>query len=419
MRGVPLSPGASRRVDVAVIGDGPAGSALAQACSGLGLDVVLIGPDEVWTSTYATWVDDLATTIDPHELDGLLSSSRPTISVHTDHSQELPRAYGVFDNIALRRHLRDEVDHRIGRVARVAARSDGQLHEVDLDDGDAIIAQVVVDAAGWPPRFAGTRSLTAPAWQTAFGVVLDEPPDGDLGRATLMDFRPVTARGSEAPSTVGPDGVVTFCYSIPVADGWLVEETVLASRRSVEPIALLPRLAARLGRHPDVLLAEAHRTEYVRIPMGAPVTGFGTGAVAFGSSAGYVHPATGFSVSASLRAAPRVATAIAGVIDSDAAQRGERKDIAASIWPPAALRSRALHQHGLEVLVRLDAEEVRRFFGLFFERPVDEWAGYLRIDTPASAVATTMLQMFRSAPWSMRRRLLRGNPRELAQLIRP
>lgn len=421
-RGVVSRGAAARRVDVVVIGDGPAGSALARACSTLGLDAVLIGPDEAWTPTYATWVDDLRPIIDQQDLGALLASSSPTISVYADHRMELPRAYGVLDNHALRRYLRDGVDHRHGRVDGVT-RSDAptrrESFRVDLDDGSEIAAAVVVDGAGWPARFAHRATTTAPAWQTAFGVVLAEPPNGDLGRATLMDFRPVVARGRESPSTVGPEGVVTFCYSVPVVDGWLVEETVLASRRPVEPVALLPRLAARLGRHPDALLSDARRTEYVRIPMGPPVAGTDGGVVAFGSAAGYVHPATGFSVATSLRAAPRVAMAIAEVVARGSVSAADREEIVRSVWPPQMLRTRALHRYGLEVLLGLDADEVCNFFGLFFERPVEEWAGYLRIDTPPTAVAATMLRMFSSAPWPMRRRLMGANPRALTQLIRP
>jgi threonine dehydrogenase-like Zn-dependent dehydrogenase len=50
---------ATERFDVGVIGDGPAGSALAQACRRLAIDVVLVGDDAPWTATYSTWVDDL------------------------------------------------------------------------------------------------------------------------------------------------------------------------------------------------------------------------------------------------------------------------------------------------------------------------------------------------------------------------
>ena len=172
----------------------------------------------------------------------------------------------------------------------------------------------MIDATGWPSGLVPPGRIEVPAWQTAIGVVLPEPPPGDLATPTLMDFRPVRAGGAMRESTIGPAGVATFAYSVPVHDGWLVEETVLAARAAVEPISLLARLAARLGRHPDSLLGNAVRSEYVRIPMGASIVTPSSVAVPFGAAAGYIHPATGFSVGASLRAVPRVAVAIADAV---------------------------------------------------------------------------------------------------------
>ena len=48
-----------RAIDVAVVGDGPAGSALARQLMLGGADVVLFGDDRPWDATYTTWVDDL------------------------------------------------------------------------------------------------------------------------------------------------------------------------------------------------------------------------------------------------------------------------------------------------------------------------------------------------------------------------
>ena len=45
-------------------------------------------------------------------------------------------------------------------------------------------------------------------------------------------------------------------------------------------------LAARLGRHPDELLADAVRTEYVRIPLGGSLPDAAQPVVAFGAAAG-------------------------------------------------------------------------------------------------------------------------------------
>ncbi|HSP29593.1 MAG TPA: lycopene cyclase family protein [Ilumatobacteraceae bacterium] len=409
------------RVDVVVIGDGPAGSALARSCHLAGIEVVLIGDDAAWTSTYSTWTDDLS---DPSlagllDVDAVVATSSPEVWAYGARAHRLGRTYATFDNALLQPALRDGVSHRIARATRVVATRVGNRdgHRVDLATGDAIRARVVVDATGWPARFARSGGTQAPAWQTALGVVLAEPPEGELGRPTFMDFRRVIGVDG-APSSVGPHGVTTFCYSLPMSDGWLVEETVLAARPAIEPIALLPRLAARLGRHPDSVLADAIRTEYVRIPLGGARPGPEQPIVAFGAAAGYVHAATGFSVAASIRAAPRVAAAIAEALASSSGV-AEPGPIADAVWPAAMRRTRILHDHGLEVLLDLDDDDVRAFFDAFFDLPIEDWTAYLRVDAPPRAVSAVMARLFRSSSWQLRRHLAGRNPAALARLLRP
>jgi lycopene beta-cyclase len=418
-RGVATS-GIDGVTDVVVIGDGPAGSALAQACRRDGIDVVLVGTDDPWSATYSTWLDDLvdheAGLVDGDAVADLVSNE---VWAYGARPHRLQRTYATLDNAALRSALRTDVAHRVGRVARVATESVGRRegHRVELDDGATIRARIVVDATGWPARFAKHHGNQSPAWQTALGVVLAAPPSGDLGQPTFMDFRRVVgADGS--PSSIGPHGVTTFCYSLPVNDGWLVEETVLAARPAIEPIALLPRLAARLERHPDSVLADAVRTEYVRIPLGGSRPRADQPIVAFGAAAGYVHAATGFSVSASIRAAPRVATAIAVALNS-AAGVVDSGTVAEAVWPAPMRRTRVLHDFGLEVLLGLDQDEVRAFFDGFFDLGIDDWSAYLSIDTPPKEVSAVMARLFRSSSWQMRRRLAGRNPAALARLLRP
>jgi lycopene beta-cyclase len=408
------------RVDVAVIGDGPAGSAVARACQRLGIDVVLVGDDSPWTATYSTWADDLVDDDGVELLDvaAVTGTASDEVWAHGARPHRLARVYTTFDNDRLRSTLRLEVPHRRARVERVVPAGSGSAsdHRLELDDGSNIAARVVIDATGWPARFARQDAERTPAWQTALGVVLSEPPAGDLGRATLMDFRGVVGADG-APSSVGPGGVTTFCYSLPVRDGWLVEETVLAARPAIEPIALLPRLAARLGRHPDSVLADAVRTEYVRIALGGSRPSPDQPIVAFGAAAGYVHVATGFSVAASIRAAPRVADAIARALDSSAAV--DPAPIADAVWTASMRRTRVLHDFGLEVLLALDDDEVREFFDTFFELSPEDWAAYLRVDTPPRVVSSVMARLFRSSSWQLRRRLAAGrNPVTLARLLR-
>ncbi len=74
--------------------------------------------------------------------------------------------------------------------------------------------------------------------------------------------------------------------------------------------------------------------------------------VAFGAAAKLTHPATGYSVAASLRAAPRVAAAIA--------DGGDARHVWEAVWPPALRRTRRLHDYGLEVLLGLGPASWRR-----------------------------------------------------------
>jgi lycopene beta-cyclase len=415
----------TERFDVAVIGDGPAGSALARACRRLGIDVVLVGDDAPWTATYSTWVDDLVDDSGVELLDvgAVVAIASDQVWAYGARPHRLLRAYATLDNDGLRSALRESVEHRRVRVERVVAGTCGATaagnagHRLELVDGSVIIARVVIDATGWPARFARHDSERAPAWQTALGVVLREPPPGELGQPTFMDFRPVLGPDG-APSSVGPGGVTTFCYSLPVSDGWLVEETVLAARPAVEPIALLPRLAGRLGRHPDSVLADAVRTEYVRIPLGGSRPGPEQPFVAFGAAAGYVHAATGFSVAASMRAAPRVAAAIGRALESTSAAV-DPTPIAEAVWPAPMRRTRVLHDYGLEVLLDLDDDEVRAFFDAFFELSIADWSAYLRVDTPPGEISAVMARLFRSSSWQLRRRLAGRNPASLARLLRP
>jgi lycopene beta-cyclase len=293
----------------------------------------------------------------------------------------------------------------------------GDLHRIDLDTGEAVRARVVVDATGWPARFARQAGVQAPAWQTALGVVLAEPPDGDLGRPTFMDFRRVIGPDG-APSSVGPHGVTTFCYALPVHDGWLVEETVLAAqarRRADRPTAAVGRppgatprqRAGRCGPH----RVRAHPARWFTSGSDQPI-------VAFGAAAGYVHAATGFSVAASIRAAPRVAAAIAEAVATGSGV-ADHEPIADAVWPASMRRTRVLHDFGLEVLLDLDDDEVRAFFDAFFELATEDWSAYLRVDTPPREISAVMMRLFRSSSWQVRRRLAARNPMALARLLRP
>ncbi len=78
-------------------------------------------------------------------------------------------------------------------------------------------------------------------------------------------------------------------------------------------------------------------------------------------------------------------------------------------------RTRALHDLGLSVLLELDQAGVRLFFDRFFT--TEHWPAYLRVDATPGEVSRSMLDLFRAAPWPLRRRLALRNPAPLARAV--
>src|SRR5690606_1561468 len=103
------------RHDVAVVGLGPAGRALASRCRVRGLSVLVVDPrpDAVWTPTYGIWADELGDL--PASVVGARTAD-PWIRVHGDHP--LGREYVVLDNAALQAAL--PLDGAEVRRARLA-----------------------------------------------------------------------------------------------------------------------------------------------------------------------------------------------------------------------------------------------------------------------------------------------------------
>ncbi len=337
------------------------------------MTVIVVGERRPWTATYGTWRDDV-----PDLPAHCFATTSPAVLVHGHRRHVVERGYGIFDDDALQAHLAAGLDHRAAHVERIRHMRWGSRLLTTAGDVDA---RLVVDATGRP-------TTVASAAQSAFGVILAAPPpEVDPELPTLMDLR-----------RAGSDGPPTFLYAVALADGWLVEETVLAARPPIAPEALAAPLAARIGTpHSD-------RTERVSIALGGPLPKRRDPVPRFGAAAGYAHPATGYSVAASLRAAPRVAAAIARACR--VATRPDPRLVSDAVWPPDLRRTRRLQAYGLEVLLRLEQDELATFFDAFFDLPVDVWAPYLRIDASPRQVTRTMTAVLRRLPRGLRRRLV-------------
>ncbi|CCH33471.1 lycopene cyclase family protein [Actinosynnema sp. NPDC047251] len=346
-------------MDVLIVGGGPAGRALASACSARGLVTSLVDPHpgRPWRATYAAWADEL-----PVDAPVAVSTSKARVFATSEH--RIARGYAVLDNERLRR-LPDDV-----RVVRGLVAERGRRHVV-LRDGRVLRAGLVVDATGASGRVAQHAVGVVVAAEQALPFVVDD-------EALVMDWRRPPDAGSPDP---------TFLYAIPMPGGGvLLEETSLARGPGLPLPELRLRLRARLAAHGVAL---PHDEERVRIPLAArPRRG------AFGAAAGLVHPATGYSVAEALALAPEVARAIADGVPVDRV-----------VWPARARAVHALRRYGLAALLVMRPDQVPEFFDLFFHLPENKQRMYLSGRSDLHGTVSAMSALFRTADWRMRARL--------------
>lgn len=392
---------AGQDVDVAVIGAGPAGWAVAAALAPTGLRVALLGDDgQGWPNTYGVWCDEVVGVVAPSELEAVWPQAR----VHTGQSvRVLPRAYGRIDGDTLRgRLVKDAVD--AGALVypgqAVAAAHDVTGVTVGCDDGQAVRARLLVDATGHRPALVHRAEPEIVAAQVAVGwrVALSRPPYPP-GSLTLMDFRDGHLDHVERRHEL------TFCYAMDYGDGtWFVEETSLARRPPLDPARLEHRLRRRLAEHGAEPVGEP-REECVWIPLDSPVPP-PQRVVGLGGAASMVHPATGYLLASVLLTAPRLARAVATVLrDPQAPPHAAAHAGWQAVWPAAARRRQGLYRFGLEALLRLDPEATRRFFEAFFAVADTRWRGYLSATLSPLGLAATMAGVFARADRSLRAEL--------------
>ena len=367
-------------IDVAVVGLGPAGRALASRLSARGASVLAVDPrpDAVWSPTYGVWTEDLG-----NPPAGVIRAvvRRPEIRAHGHHV--LPREYAVLDNAALQRAL--PLD---GVQVRAARLSDEEVVALRRE------AAVVVDARGARPAGQPTKDQ-APA-QTAFGIVVsaaDAAPALDGAEGLIMDWRTDWA----PPGTGSPPGPATFLYAIPLGDGTvLLEETCLAAAPGLPIEELKARLRRRLLARGVSALAIDHPLdrEVVWIPMRGRGRTPPSGVLAVGTAGRGGNIVTGYSVTHSLLSADALAARIV---------QGQVPRQADPLEPGDALR-----EAGLRALLRLDVEGTMDLFDAFGRLPGQRQRAFWSRETGAGGMATSMWGMFSRMPTRSRLELARA-----------
>ncbi len=403
----------AKQTDVAVLGSGPAAWAAASAFATTGLRVTLIAPnpDQPWTNTYGSWVDQIDASVQPLVSDhNVWAQVFETVQVIGDRHQRAGRAYGRFDNTALASALRSTAERGALNVRRATAT--GVTHDltgstIELSKGGSVRATLVLDATGAASPFITREERTEPAaFQVAYGIIADfaRPPLAE-NTCTLMDWR-------------GPArSVPSFAYTLPIDGSWLVEETVLASRPAVSFDELERRLHDRL-RADGLAPTTIHAVERVAFPMDVPLPHRTQRTVGLGAAASLVHPATGYSVAASLRSAPRIASVVASRLGSPNVDLDTLAHAAwKSHWSEDRVKARRLEAYGLERVITMNQQELRSFFDSFFRLTTDVAATYLSGEAGSAEMASVMWKVFRNAGPRMQRRLATGNPLTLARSL--
>ena len=366
--------------DVLVAGAGPAGLAVAVELAERGVQTLVVapGPWSVWANNFGVWGDTFPF--------GEVASRRwevATVRLDERRCHRLDRPYLRVDNLLLQTLLKDRARDAGVHFVEGAVEVADDHGRVRLSDGTERTCRWVVDATGHSARL--TRRSPPRAWQVAWGIEARvdgfDAEDGTLG---LMDWSPVP----------GVEGPPTFLYTMPLGgDRVFLEETALACEPPLSMSELQRRLEARLA-HRGWTVREVVAVERCRIPLDAGLPERRPTVVAFGGAASMVHPSTGYQLARALRAAPRVAAAIADGADPHSV-----------VWPASACAARALHLYGLDVLLGLDAPTTRDFFDAFFRVGAGGWRTMLDADASPTETAAVMARMLLVAPAAVRRSL--------------
>ncbi|XP_078443255.1 lycopene cyclase [Wolffia australiana] len=367
-----------KTVDLAVVGGGPAGLAVAQQVSAEGLSVCCIdpSPQTIWPNNYGVWVDEF-------EAMGLLDcldATWPGAAVHIDSATKklLHRPYGRVNRKQLKlKMMQNCVSNGVSfHQAKVLSASHGpEQSDLVCSDGSAVSARLVLDATGFSRCLVQYDRPYNPGYQVAYGILAEvEDHPFDLDQMLFMDWRDdhlakdeeLRGRNSRVP---------TFLYAMPFSkDRIFLEETSLVARPGLKFEDIQERMAARL-KHLGIRVKRIEEDERCVIPMGGPLPVLPQRVVGIGGTAGMVHPSTGYMVARTLAAAPTVAGSIVRYLGGGG--EGAAAAVWAELWPIERRRQREFFCFGMDVLLKLDLEGTRRFFDAFFDLEPKYWHGFL------------------------------------------
>ncbi|RVW92254.1 Lycopene beta cyclase, chloroplastic/chromoplastic [Vitis vinifera] len=261
-------------VDLAVVGGGPAGLAVAQQVSEAGLSVCSIDPSPklIWPNNYGVWVDEFEAM---DLLDCLDTTWSGAVVFIDDHSKkDLGRPYARVNRKLLKSKMMQKcilngVKFHQAKVIKVIHEESKSL--LICNDGVTIQAAVVLDATGFSRCLVQYDKPYNPGYQVAYGILAEvEEHPFDVDKMVFMDWRDshlnnnmeLKNRNSRIP---------TFLYAMPFSSNRIfLEETSLVARPGVPMEDIQERMVARL-RHLGIKVKSIEEDERCIIPMGGPL----------------------------------------------------------------------------------------------------------------------------------------------------
>ncbi|KAK8960534.1 hypothetical protein KSP40_PGU008761 [Platanthera guangdongensis] len=415
---------ASKRstVDLAVVGGGPAGLAIAQRVAEAGLSVCSIDPfpNLVWPNNYGVWVDEFAAM----DLLDCLDATWASASVHIDDvaCKHLSRPYARVNRRQLKSRmlaacLSNGVCFHQSKVLNVVHEDSRSI--LFCTDAVAIPAAVVLDATGFSRCLVRYQKPYNPGYQVAYGVLAEvEDHPFELDRMVFMDWR--DSHLDRNPELKRRNAAFpTFLYAMPFSsDRIFLEETSLVARPGLAMEDIQERMALRLS-HLGIRVKLIEEDERCVIPMGGPLPILPQRVLGIGGTAGMVHPSTGYMVARTLAAAPTVADAIVRYLGGVGGGGGE--DVSARVWkdlwPIERRRQREFFCFGMDVLLKLDLEGTRRFFDAFFNLEPRYWHGFLSSRLFLPELVAFGISLFRHASATCRLEIMAKGTVPLVNMV--
>lgn len=369
-------------VDLAVVGGGPSGLAVAQQVSEAGLSVCSIDPSPklIWPNNYGVWVDEF----EAMDLLDCLDTTWSGAVVYIDEqsTKNLGRPYGRVNRKQLKSKMMQKcilngVKFHQAKVIKVIHEETKSM--LICDDGVTVQAAVVLDATGFSRCLVQYDKPYNPGYQVAYGILAEvEGHPFDLDKMVFMDWRD-SHLNSNMELKERNRQIPTFLYAMPFSsDRIFLEETSLVARPGLRMEDIQERMVARL-RHLGIRVKSIEEDERCIIPMGGPLPVLPQRVVGIGGTAGMVHPSTGYMVARTLAAAPIVARSIVQYLGSNRSLSGDElsMEVWKDLWPIERRRQREFFCFGMDILLKLDLPGTRRFFDAFFDLEPHYWHGFL------------------------------------------